>query len=155
MEEALHGRPAKQIIASASQLLSSLTHFAGVVIAPRRASSRIRQIEFLSLSDKRILLIIVTTDGDVQNRILNTDKSYSPSELVSAANYLNQNFAGFDFEQIRQRLSSEIRQLRNDIKPLMALALELPAMPRSPKMQRLTSSLASATCLMSKSCHQT
>lgn len=123
MEEALHGLPSSQIITSASQLLSSLTHFAGVVVAPRRATSRIRQIEFLSLSDKRILLIIVTTDGGVQNRILNTDQTYSPSELVSAANYLNQNFAGFDFEQIRQHLASEIQQLRNDITPLMALAL--------------------------------
>ncbi|MBI2276195.1 MAG: heat-inducible transcriptional repressor HrcA [Dechloromonas sp.] len=123
MEEALQGRPSNQIISSASQLLSSLTHFAGVVIAPRRASSRIRQIEFLSLSEKRILLIIVTTDGDVQNRILNTEKAYSPAELVSAANYLTQNFAGLDFEQIRQRLASEIMQLREDIKPLMEQAL--------------------------------
>jgi heat-inducible transcriptional repressor len=124
MEEALQGRPSNQIIASASQLLSSLTHFAGVVIAPRRPSSRIRQIEFLSLSEKRILLIIVTTDGDVQNRILNTERAYSPAELVSAANYLTQNFAGFDFEQIRHRLASEIQQIREDIKPLMTLALE-------------------------------
>ncbi|WP_306603741.1 heat-inducible transcriptional repressor HrcA [Azonexus sp.] len=124
MEEALHGLPANQIIANASQLLSSLTHFAGVVIAPRRASNRIRQVEFLSLSEKRILLIIVTTDGDVQNRILNSDKAYTPAELVSTANYLNQNFAGLDFEQIRQRLSSEIQQLRDDIKPLMSLALD-------------------------------
>lgn len=123
MEEALQGRPSNQIISSASQLLSSLTHFAGVVIAPRRASSRIRQIEFLSLSEKRILLIIVTTDGDVQNRILTTEKAYSPAELVSAANYLTQNFAGLDFEQIRQRLASEIMQLREDIKPLMEQAL--------------------------------
>jgi heat-inducible transcriptional repressor len=112
------------MIASASQLLSSLTHFAGVVIAPRRKLSRIRQIEFLSLSEKRILLIIVTTDGDVQNRILNTERAYSPSELVSAANYLTQNFAGLDFEQIRHRLASEIQQLRDDIKPLMAQALD-------------------------------
>ena len=124
MEEALHGLPSSQIIANASQLLSSLTHFAGVVVAPRRASSRIRQIEFLALSEKRILLIIVTTDGDVQNRILNTDKAYSPSELVSAANYLNQNYVGLDFDQIRQRLTLEIQQLRDDIKPLMTLALE-------------------------------
>jgi heat-inducible transcriptional repressor len=123
MEEALHGLPTKQIISSASQLLSSLTHFAGVVIAPRRASSRIRQIEFLSLSEKRILLIIVTTDGEVQNRILNTEKGYSPAELVTAANYLNQHFAGLDFEQIRQHLASEIRQLRSDITPLMSQAL--------------------------------
>ena len=124
MEEALHGRPANQIIASASHLLSGLTHFAGVVIAPRRAPSRIRQIEFLTLSEKRILLIIVTTDGDVQNRVLTTEKSYSSSELVGAANYLNQNYAGMDFEQIRQRLAVEIQQLRDDIKPLMAQALE-------------------------------
>ena len=124
MEDALQGRPANQIIASASQLLSGLTHFAGVVMIPRRAPSRIRQIEFLSLSEKRILLIIVTTDGDVQNRVLTTEKSYSASELVSAANYLNQNFAGMDFEQIRQRLSVEIQQLREDIKPLMTQALE-------------------------------
>jgi heat-inducible transcriptional repressor len=123
MEEALHGLPSKQIIASASQLLSSLTHFAGVVVAPRRSSSRIRQIEFLSLSEKRILLIIVTTDGDVQNRILSTEKAYSASELVTAANYLNQNFAGQDFEQIRQHLASEIQQLRSDITPLMSQAL--------------------------------
>jgi heat-inducible transcriptional repressor len=124
MEEALHGLPANQIIASASQLLSSLSHFAGVVIAPRRQASRIRQIEFLSLSEKRILLIIVTTDGDVQNRIITTEKAYSSSELVSAANYLTQNFAGLDFEQIRHRLSAEIKQLRDDIKPLMAQALD-------------------------------
>ena len=124
MEDALQGRPANQIIASASQLLSGLTHFAGVVMIPRRAPSRIRQIEFLTLSEKRILLIIVTTDGDVQNRVLTTEKSYSASELVSAANYLNQNFAGMDFEQIRQRLSVEIQQLREDIKPLMTQALE-------------------------------
>jgi heat-inducible transcriptional repressor len=124
MEEALQPRPANQIISNASQLLSSLTHFAGVVIAPRRNISRIRQIEFLNLSDKRILLIIVTTDGDVQNRILVSDKSYSPAELVSAANYLNQNFSGLDFEHIRARIGAELAQIREDIKPLMTLALE-------------------------------
>lgn len=123
MEGALHGRPANQVISSASQLLSSLTHFAGVVMAPRRSASRIRQIEFLNLTEKRILLIIVTTDGDVQNRVLVTEKAYSASELVTAANYLNQNFAGLDFEQIRHRLSAEIVQLRDDIQPLMTLAL--------------------------------
>ncbi len=124
MEEALHGQPNSQIIASASQLLSGLTRFAGVVMAPRRTASRIRQVEFLSLSEKRILLIIVTMDGDVQNRILSTERGYSPAELVTAANYLNQNFGGMDFEQIRHRLTQEIQQLRDDIKPLMTLALE-------------------------------
>ena len=123
IEGALQGHTASQVIASASHLLSNLTHFAGVVMAPRRASNRIRQVEFLSLGEKRILLIIVTTEGDVQNRILATDKAFSPAELVSAANYLNQNFAGMDLEQIRQRLTTELRQLRDDIRPLMTLAL--------------------------------
>ncbi len=124
IEEALHGLPASQLIANASQMLSSLTHFAGVVVSPRRTQTLIRQIEFLSLSEKRILLILVTTDGDVQNRIVHTDRTYSASELTTAANYLNQHFAGHDFEQIRRRLSHEIQQLRDDIKPLMTLALE-------------------------------
>ena len=75
----------QRLISSASQLLSELTQFAGVVQAPRRQAPAIRQIEFLSLSEKRILLIIVTTDGDVQNRILLTEKPYSPAELVTAA----------------------------------------------------------------------
>ncbi len=92
-------------------------------MAPRRSPGRIRQVEFLNLTEKRILLIIVTTDGDVQNRILVTERAHSAAELVNAANYLNQNFAGLDFEQIRHRLSAEILQLRDDMRPLMELAL--------------------------------
>ena len=122
--DALHSTQPQQVLANASQLLSSLTHFAGIVLAPRRSSPKIRQIEFLNLSEKRILLIIVTNDGDVQNRILLTERAYSPSELTSAANYLNQHFAGLDFEQIRQRLHAELQQLRDDIRPLMTAALE-------------------------------
>ena len=57
-----------------------------------------RQIEFLRLSEKRVLLIVVTPDGDVLNRILLTERDYSPSELVSAANYINQNYSGQSFE---------------------------------------------------------
>lgn len=124
IEGALNANQPQQLIASASQLLSRLTHFAGIVMAPRRMAPKIRQIEFLNLSEKRILLIIVTTDGDVQNRILLSDKPYSPAELVQAANYLNQNFAGLDFEQIRSRLHAELQQLRTDITPLMHAALE-------------------------------
>ncbi len=123
MEGLLHPTQPQQLISSASNLLSGLTHFAGIVAAPRRASPRIRQIEFVGLSEKRILLIIVTTDGDVQNRILFTERAYSPSELTSAANTLNEHFAGLDFAQIRNRLQDEIRQLRSDLQSLMAAAL--------------------------------
>jgi heat-inducible transcriptional repressor len=113
----------QRVISQASQLLSELTHFAGVVVAPRRQLPQIRQIEFLALSDKRILLIIVTANGDVQNRILFTQRPYTPSELTEAANYLNQNFAGLDFQQIRARVQDELRQLRSDMTELMSAAI--------------------------------
>lgn len=115
----------QRVIGHASQLLSQLTHFAGVVVAPRRQQPRIRQIEFLTLSEKRILLIIVTADGDVQNRILFTQRSYSQAELVEAANYLNQNCLGLDFEQVRARLHDELHQLRGDMTELMTAALDV------------------------------
>lgn len=123
IEGQLQPRQPGELISSASHLLSELTQFAGVVVAPRRQSPRIRQIEFLNLSDKRILLIIVTADGDVQNRILFTEKSYTPSELVSAANYLTQNFAGLEFSQIRARVLEELNQVRSDLQGLMTVAL--------------------------------
>lgn len=116
------GRP-HQLIGNASQLLSQLTHFAGVVVAPRREAAKIRQIEFLALSEKRVLLIIVTTAGDVQNRILFTERAYTPAELVTAANYLNQHCAGLDFEQIRLHLHDELQQLRGELRTLTAAAL--------------------------------
>ena len=125
IKEAIHPDQPKRLLSHASQLLSQLTHFAGVVVAPRRQLPQIRQIEFLNLSDKRILLIIVTSDGEVQNRILFTKRAYTPSELVEAANYLNQNFIGLDFEQIRRRLQDELRQLRSDMSELMAAAVEV------------------------------
>ena len=71
-------------------------------MTPRRRATVLRHIEFLRLSDKRILLIIVTPDGDVQNRILLTDRTYSPSELIEAANFINQNFAGLTFDEVKE-----------------------------------------------------
>ncbi|HQR02924.1 MAG: heat-inducible transcriptional repressor HrcA [Proteobacteria bacterium] len=112
----------QRVLIQASQLLSELTRFAGVVIAPRQ-QPRIRQIEFLKLSDSRILLIIVTADGEVQNRILFARRQYTPAELVEAANYLNQNCIGLDFEQIRRRLKDELAQLHSDMGELMTAAL--------------------------------
>lgn len=114
----------QRLISAASHLLSELTHFAGVVVTPRKETVRIRQIEFISLSETRILLIIVTTAGDVQNRILLTKRGYSAAELVAATNYLNQNYAGLDFGEIRSRIQGELAQLRSDMSELMAAAVE-------------------------------
>jgi heat-inducible transcriptional repressor len=121
---ALHPDVPQRMLAHASQMISELTHFAGVVVAPRRQAPRIRQIEFLSLTETRILLIIVTAEGEVQNRILLTQRAYSPSELVEAANYLTQNFAGLDFLQIRQRVQDELKQLSSDMTELMSAAVD-------------------------------
>jgi len=115
----------QRVLGHASQLLSQLTHFAGVVVTPRRQQPRIRQIEFLSLSEKRILLIIVTADGDVQNRILFTQRNYTAGELIEAANYLNQNCLDLDFDQVRARVMEELRQLRTDITELMTAAMQV------------------------------
>ena len=124
LEDQLHPDNPQRAIKAASMLLSQLTSFAGVVMAPRRRALTFRQIEFLRLSEKRILLIVVTPDGDVQNRILFTERDYAPAELVSAANYINQNYSGHSFEEIRQRLHDELREIRQDLMSLMSVALE-------------------------------
>ena len=123
LQGAIQPSQPQQAISTASQLLSQLTQFAGVVIVPRRPQARIRQVEFLTLSEKRVLLILVTMDGDVQNRILHTQRDYSASELVEAANFLTQNYAGLDLEQIRNRLRDELSQLHSDMSELMTAAV--------------------------------
>ena len=121
----LHPDQPQRVISQASQLLSELSRFAGIVVAQRRKSAAFRHIEFLALSEKRVLLILVTPDGDVQNRILSTDKTYSAADLQIAANFLNQNFAGRTFEEIRARLREELLQLREDMTSLMTAALDV------------------------------
>jgi heat-inducible transcriptional repressor len=127
LESQLHSRlqanlPNK-MIANAAQVLSSLSQFAGVILTPRHESV-FQQIDFLRLSEKRILLVIVAPNGDVQNRLLLTDVDYTPSQLVQAANYINQNFGGHSFDDIRLHLKAELKQLRDDISRLMQSAVE-------------------------------
>ncbi|MGJ7582595.1 heat-inducible transcriptional repressor HrcA [Variovorax sp. RHLX14] len=113
----------QKVIANAAHLLSSLSQFVGVVMAPRRASV-FRQIEFLRLSDRRLLVIIVSPDGDVQNRVIFPDTDYSQSQLVEAANYINAHYAGLSIEQVRDRLQSEVEKLRGEIASLMQAAVQ-------------------------------
>ena len=113
----------QKTIANAAQMLSSLSQFAGVVLSPRRESV-FQQIEFLRLSEKRILLVIVDPRGDVQNRLLLTDVDYTPAQLVQSANFINQNYGGLSFDQVRARVTGELRQLRDDMGRLMQAAVE-------------------------------
>ena len=114
----------QKVIANAAQLLSNLSHFVGVVMAPKR-SSVFRHIEFLRLSERRLLVIIVSPEGDVQNRVLFTEVDYSQSQLVEAANYLNTHFAGMAIEQVRARVQQELVTLQGEIATLMQAAVQV------------------------------
>jgi len=113
----------QKVIANAANLLSNLSHFVGVVMAPRRTSV-FRHIEFLRLSEKRYLVIIVSPDGDVQNRVVFTEADYTQQQLVEASNFLNANYAGLAIEQVRERLKAEVDNLRGEIAKLMQTAVE-------------------------------
>jgi heat-inducible transcriptional repressor len=114
----------QELISSAAGMLSELTQFAGLVMIPKRKSIAFKHLEFLPLSDKRILVIIVTTDGNVQNRIIFTEKIYSPAELVQATNFFNQHYTGFTFEQAQKKLLEELKQMQSDMTRLMSAALD-------------------------------
>ena len=114
----------QKVLSSAAHMLSSLSQFVGVVMAPRR-SSVFRHIEFLRLSDRRFLVIIVSPDGDVQNRVIFTETDYTQSQLVEAANFLNSHYAGMAIEEVRERLKNEVEALRGEIATLMQTAVQV------------------------------
>jgi heat-inducible transcriptional repressor len=121
--EQLHPDQPQRVIAQAASLLSSLSSFVGVVTAPRKASV-FHHIEFLRLGERRVLVILVAPDGDVQNRVIFTARDFSQSELVEATNYLNAHYAGLTIEEVRERLKHEIEALRGEIATLMQAAVQ-------------------------------
>jgi heat-inducible transcriptional repressor len=114
----------RQVLNQAAQMLSSLSQFVGVVMAPRRPSV-FRHIEFLNLSDRRVLVILVSPDGDVQNRVIHTQADFSQSQLQEAANFLNAHYSGLTMEQVRERLKTEVEALRGEIASLMVKAVDV------------------------------
>jgi len=114
----------QKVISQAASMLSNLSQFVGVVMAPRR-NSVFRHIEFLRLSEKRYLVIIVSPDGDVQNRVIFTRSDYTQSQLIEAANYLNAHFGGMAIEDVRERIKSEVETLRGEIAQLMQAAVQV------------------------------
>lgn len=114
----------QKVLNNAATLLSNLSQFVGVVSTPKR-NSVFRHIEFLKLSDKRYLVIIVAPDGDVQNRVIFTDADFTQAQLQEAANFLNNNYAGMAIEHVRERLKTEVEQLRGEIAKLMQTAVQV------------------------------
>ena len=124
LHDQLNADRPQTLVNSAAQLLSHLTQFAGVVATPRRREASFRHMEFLRLSERRVLLIIVTPEGDVQNRILHTDKPYTQTQLIEASNFFNRQYAGQPFRAIRALLADELKQLREDVVGLMTAAVD-------------------------------
>ncbi len=113
----------QRVIANAAQLLSNLSSFVGVITAPRKASV-FHHIEFMRLSEKRVLVILVAPDGDVQNRVIFTAQDYTQSQLIEASNYLTAHYAGRTIEEVRERLKTEVDALRGEIAALMQAAVQ-------------------------------
>jgi len=107
------------LIGSVSRMLSEITSLAGVVTVPRGKHTTLRQIEFLPLSDCRVLVILVINDREVQNRILQLDREYSESELTQAANFINEKYAGLDMLQVREQIVSDLEQVRDSMNQAM------------------------------------
>ena len=113
-----------ELINSAADMLSQLTQFAGVVMIPKRKMLSFKHLEFLPLTEKRILVIIVTSDNNVQNRVILTEKTYSATELTQASNYFNAHFSGHTFIEAQQKLHAELQQMQTDMNRLMSAALQ-------------------------------
>jgi heat-inducible transcriptional repressor len=123
VREQLHPDQPQRVIAQAASLLSSLSNFVGVVTAPRKASV-FHHIEFLRLGERRVLVILVAPDGDVQNRVIFTAHDYSSAQLQEASNYLTAHYAGLTLEEVRERLKNEVDAIRGEISALMQAAVQ-------------------------------
>ena len=115
----------KKIINNAADILSTLTHFAGVVLIPKAKKTTFKHLEFIGFSEKKILVIIVTNDGNVQNRIVMTEKHYTHDDLIEAANYFNHNFSGNTFAKVKDTLVEELSKMHADMIKLMTAAIEV------------------------------
>ena len=114
----------QRVIAHAAQVLSQLSHFVGVITAPKKPGV-FHHIEFLRLGERRVLVILVTPDGDVQNRVIVTARDFSQAELVEATNFVNAHYAGLTLDAVRERLQREVEELRGEIAALMAAAVQI------------------------------
>lgn len=116
-----------KLSAAASELLSRFTKLAGVVVTPKRETAKFHQLEYLALDNERVLVILVTEDGRVQNRVIQTDKAYSPSELVEAANFFNQRYSHIPLSDVKRLLLREMQQDRDEMNRLMDMTMRMAA----------------------------
>ena len=114
-----------QLLETASELLSDITQYAGVIMLPDTEQAKLRQVEFLELAEDRVLAILVTDDGKVQNRVIFLDKKLSPSDLVEAANFFNSQHAGRTLQEVRHRLLIDMQLDSDAMNTMMRTAVEM------------------------------
>ena len=119
------GAGTQALLGNASELLSAMTHFVGVVSVPRREQFAFRYIDFVPLDGQRVMAILVFADNDVQNRVIETRRPYERSELERIANYLNTQFAGRPLSEIRANLLRDLRRAQTEMEGLLAESIEL------------------------------
>ncbi|HEY5559195.1 MAG TPA: heat-inducible transcriptional repressor HrcA [Steroidobacteraceae bacterium] len=120
-----HAGDSKALVTAASQMISSLTHLAGVVTVPRETHAALSQIEFVGLSGNRVLAILVVNGREVQNRVVQLDRHFSADELRRAAAFLNEQFGGQELTGVRTRLVAQLQETREQMNRLMIDAITL------------------------------
>lgn len=118
-------RDSRELMNVTSSLLSEVTQLTGLVTLPRREQMKLRRVEFLSLSENRVLVILVVNDSEVQNRVINTSRRYSEADLTQAGNYLTSAFQGMHLQDARGHLLGELQEARETMNRLMLAAIEM------------------------------
>ncbi|MCZ8317306.1 MAG: heat-inducible transcriptional repressor HrcA [Lysobacteraceae bacterium] len=130
-----HGQGTQGLLAGATELLSSMSHSVGVVTVPQRSAFAFRHIEFVPIDGQRVLVVLVFMDHEVQNRIIQARRPYTPEELEQTANFLNRHYAGRTWAEIRAALLAELKATRSELERILSAAVELSeqAMPEAPE----------------------
>ncbi|HKJ22569.1 MAG TPA: heat-inducible transcriptional repressor HrcA, partial [Gammaproteobacteria bacterium] len=138
----------QMLMEKTSNMLSEITKLAGVVMLPRSGPGALRQLEFVALADNRVLVILVMDDREIQNRIIHTERKFTPSELQQASNYLNSLCGGKDLQDIKADLLQELQQVKENVNELMQSAIEMAQQAFSQNSRRDDYVLAGQTNLM-------
>ena len=123
--DAVAGVDTRDLAKNASTLLSDVTRLAGIVTLPRRQHVSLQRVEFLPLSEKKVLAVLVISDKEVRNSILHTERNYSAAELQQFSSFLNRQFAGQELHAVREKLLAELRETRESLDRMMATALDM------------------------------
>ena len=136
------------LLGQASKLLSGLTKLAGLVTVPRWEQAILRHVEFIGLSEERVLAIFVINDSEVQNHVIHTQRRFTPTELEQAANYLNAHFVGKELQSVRNGLVAAMQDVKDTVNTLMQAAMEAAERVLDSEQQQPDYVLAGQTNLM-------